>query len=115
MIIILAQSSMLMVVLWHPHESWFWWNYSEKCWILLSGFSSYINDFANILYVELHTIYQGLILAKSLNTIELVCNTDSLHCINLLKGPSMRCHVYVVLIQDVKDLIRQGNVTLSHS
>jgi hypothetical protein len=45
---------------------------------------------------------RGLILAKSLNIIELVCYTDSLHCINHLKGPT-------------KDLIRQGNVTVCHT
>jgi len=46
----------------------------------LSSFSGYINDSSNIMYVEPYAIYHGLILAKSLNTIELVCYTDSLHC-----------------------------------
>ena len=68
----------------------------------LSGFSGYTNDSSDILYAKLHAIYQGLILAKSLNIIELVCYTDSLHCINHLKGPT-------------KGLIRQGNVTVCHT
>jgi len=85
------------------------WNHA---WFYLSGFSGYINDSSDIMYVELFTIYQGLVLAKSLNISDLVCYIDSLRCINLLKGPTMRYHVYVVLIQDVKDTIRQDNVAL---
>jgi len=81
----------------------------------LSGFSGYIHDSSDILYDELYAIYQGLILAKSLNIIELVCYSDSLHCINLLKGPTSKFHVYAVLIQDVKDLIEQNNVIVSHT
>jgi len=81
----------------------------------LSCFSCYINEYFDILYVELRAIYEGLILAKCFNIIELVCYTDFLHCINLLKGPTMRYHVYVVLIQDVKDLIRQCNVTVCYT
>lgn len=80
-----------------------------------SGFSGYINDSSDVMYVERFAIYQGLVLAKSLNITDLVCYTDSLHCINLLKGPTMRYHVYVVLIQDVKDLIRQDNVVVCHT
>jgi len=70
---------------------------------------------SDILYDELYAIYQGLILAKTLDIIELVCYTDSLHCINLLKGLAMRFHVDAVLIQDVKDLIEQSNVIVSHT
>jgi len=81
----------------------------------LSGFSGCINVSSDILYAELYAINHGLIFAKSLNIIELVCYTDSLHCINLLKGPPMRYHVYAVLIQDVKDLIGQSNVIVCHT
>jgi len=54
-------------------------------------------------------------LAKSLNIIELVCYSDSLHDINLLKGPTLKFHVYAVLIQDVKDLIEQNNIIVFHT
>ncbi|MCI37547.1 replication protein A1-like protein, partial [Trifolium medium] len=46
---------------------------------------------------------------------ELVCYSDSLLCINLIKGPIVKYHVYVVLIQDIKELISQSNVTLCHT
>jgi len=81
----------------------------------LSGFPGCNNISYDILYAELYAIYQGLILAKCLNIIELVYYTDSLLCINLLKGPPMRYHVYVVLIQDIKDLIGQSNVIVCHT
>ena len=81
----------------------------------LSSFSGYIHDSSDILYVELYAIYQGLTLAKSLDIVDLVCYSDSLHCINLLKWSAMRYHVYAVLIQDVKDLIDQNNVTICHT
>jgi len=81
----------------------------------LSGFSWYLPDSSDILYAELYAIYQGLILARNLNIDELVCYNDSLHCINLLKGPILSFYVYTVLIQDVKDLMEQNNVTVYHT
>ena len=80
----------------------------------LFGFSGCINVSSDIMYAEFYAIYQGLILAKSLNVIELVCCNDSLHCIDLPKGPPMRYRVYDVLIQDIKDLIGQNNVIVCH-
>ena len=44
-----------------------------------------------------------------------VCYSDSLHCINILNGPPMRFHVYAVLIQDIKELLEQGNVLVNHT
>ncbi|XP_024633938.1 uncharacterized protein [Medicago truncatula] len=83
--------------------------------IYLSGFSEYIPNSSDILYVELYAIYQGLILARNLNIGDLVCYNDSLHCINLLKGPILNFHVYAILIQDVKDLMEQNNVIVYHT
>ena len=87
-------------------------NYAD---FYLSGFAGYINDSSDNLYAELYAIYLSLILAKSLNITELVCYYDSLLCINLLKGPTLRFHVYAVLIQDVKDLIEEYTVTICHT
>jgi len=81
----------------------------------LSGFFDFILDSFDILYGELYAIYQGLILARSLNIDDLVCYSDSLHCINLLKGPNLSFHVYAVLIQNVKDLLEQNNVNFYHT
>jgi hypothetical protein len=75
----------------------------------------YLVFLATLMTLPTYAIYQGLILAKSMNIIELVCYTDSLHCINLPKGPTMRYHVYAILIQDVKDLIGQSNVIVCHT
>ena len=80
----------------------------------LSGFSGYIHNSFDILYAELFTIYQGLLLAKEKNVADLVCYSDSMRCINLIKGPAMKFHNYVVLIQDIKELFVHVNVTICH-
>ncbi|PNX97264.1 S-like ribonuclease [Trifolium pratense] len=40
--------------------------------------------------------------------------SDSLHCVNLIKGPPVKYHIHVVLIQDIKELLSQTNVSLHH-
>lgn len=47
--------------------------------------------------------------------LKLVYYLDSLHCINLIKDLKMMFHVYAVLIEDIKDLIEQINVTIYHT
>lgn len=64
---------------------------------------------------ELLTIYHGLIIAQNLGFVELVCYSDSLVCINLIKGRLEKYHVYVVFIQDIKELLHQSNVTVCHT
>jgi len=51
-------------------------------------------------------------LAKEIDISELVSYSNFLHYINLIKGPNMIFNVNVVLIQDIKDLIKQRNVTI---
>jgi len=68
----------------------------------LSGFSGAILDSSDILLAELLAIYHGLTLAKNLGITEFICYLDSLHYINLINGPIVKYHVYVVLIQDIK-------------
>jgi hypothetical protein len=46
---------------------------------------------------------------------ELVCYSDSLRCVNLIKGPKVKYHIYVVLIQDIKEFVSQTNVYLHHT
>ena len=60
-------------------------------------------------------MYQGLTLAKDLAIDELVYYLNSLLCINLIKDPVVKYHVYVVLIQDIKKLITQSNVIPCHT
>lgn len=81
----------------------------------LSGFSGYIHNSSDILQVELLAIYQGLLLAKSMNIDAIVCYSDSLHGINLIKGLPMKYHVHVVLIQDIKDLLEQNKIIVCHT
>jgi len=81
----------------------------------LSGFSGYIQNSSDILYAELYAIYKGLLLAKEMGITDFVCYSDSLHCINILNGPPMRFHAYVVLIQDIKELLEQGNVMVNYT
>jgi len=54
-------------------------------------------------------------LAKNLEILELVCYFDFLFCVNLLKDPTSRFHVYAVLIQDMKDLMEQSNIIVCHT
>jgi ribonuclease HI len=81
----------------------------------LSGFSGYIQNSSDILYVELYAIYKGLLLAKEMGNADFVCYFDSLHCINILNDPPTRFHAYAVLIQDIKELLEQGNVMVNHT
>jgi len=81
----------------------------------LSAFSGYIQNSSDILYVELYAIYKGLFLVKEMGITDFVCYSNSLHCINILKGPPMRFHAYAVLIQDIKELLEQGNVMVNHT
>jgi hypothetical protein len=81
----------------------------------LSGFSGYIHNSSDILYAKLFSIYQGLLLAKEKNVADLVFYSDSLHYINLIKGPTMKFHSYAMLIQDIKELFDLLNVTICHT
>ena len=54
-------------------------------------------------------------MAKDLGHAEFACYSDSLVCINLINGPIEKYHIYVVLIQDIKYLLHQINVTVSHT
>jgi hypothetical protein len=76
----------------------------------LSAFSGFIPSSDDIILAELSTIYHGLIIAKNLGFVELVCYSDALVCINLINGRQEKYHVYVVLIQDIKELLHQSNV-----
>jgi ribonuclease HI len=77
-----------------------------------SGFIPYSDD---ISLAELSAIYHGITMAKDLGYAEFACYSDSLVCINLINGPIERYHIYVVLIQDIKHLLNQINVTVSHT
>lgn len=50
-----------------------------------------------------------------MNIDELVCYSDSLHCVKLIKDPQVRYHIHDVLIQDIKELLSQTNVSLYHT
>jgi hypothetical protein len=68
----------------------------------LAGFSVFIPESPDILFVELYDIYKGLLLARDMNIDELVCYSDSLYCVNLIKDPQVKYHIHAVLIQDIK-------------
>jgi hypothetical protein len=81
----------------------------------LLGFSDFIQGSLDILPTELFAIYQGVILVKNIVIDELFCYSDSLHSINLIRGPNIKYHVYVELIQDIKKLFPQSDITLCHT
>jgi ribonuclease HI len=78
----------------------------------LAGFSGFISETSDILFVELFAIYKGLLLARDMGIDALVCYSDSLHCVNLINGSQVKFHVNAVLIQDIKELLSQTNVSL---
>ncbi|PNX84295.1 replication A1-like protein [Trifolium pratense] len=51
----------------------------------LVGLSCFIHGSFDILPAELYDIYKGLLLAKDTSIDELVCYSDSLHSVNLIK------------------------------
>ncbi|MCI63961.1 kinase-like protein, partial [Trifolium medium] len=55
--------------------------------------------------VDLYAIYQGLSLAIDVKIEELLCYSDSLHCINLITGLNVKYHVHAVLIQDIRSCL----------
>jgi len=81
----------------------------------LAGFSGTISHSQDILFVELTTLYQGLMLAISFNYEELACYSDFLLTVNLIKDDLNHFHVYVVIIQNIKDLMSSRNFSLHHS
>lgn len=46
---------------------------------------------------------------------ELVCYSDSLLSINLITGQASKYHAYVILVQDIKDLLSSRNFSIQHS
>ncbi|GAU36732.1 hypothetical protein TSUD_318300 [Trifolium subterraneum] len=92
-----------------------WNSDNHPCVILnVDGFSGFIQNSPDILLAELYAIFHGLTLAKDMNFDTLICSSDSLHCINLIKGPNIQFHVHAVLIQDIKDMLSHNNITISH-
>jgi len=79
----------------------------------LSGFSGFINNSQDILFVELTTLHQGLILAISLNCGNLACYSDSLLAVNLIRDDLPRYHVYDVLVNNIKDILNSRNFFFS--
>jgi len=87
---------------------------NDTC-LFLAGFSGFIPGLDDILLGELSAIYHGLIMAKDLGYAELACYSDSLACINLINGPIDGYHIYDVLIQDIKQMLQQTNIMVSHT
>jgi ribonuclease HI len=83
--------------------------------LFLAGFSGFIPGSDDILLGELSAINHGLTTTKDLGYAELACYSDSLACINLINGPIERYHIYVVLIQDIKQMLQQTNIVVSHT
>jgi hypothetical protein len=64
------------------------------------------------LLAELYAIYEVLLLAKDMGIVELICYSDSLHHVNLVKGFQVKHHIHAVLIQDIRKLLFQTIVSL---
>jgi hypothetical protein len=86
--------------------------------IIRNTFGHYLAGFiqgsSNILLAEVYVIYKSLFLANDMNIDELVYS-DFLHCVNFIKGPQVRYHIHIVLIQSIMLLFSQTNVSLYHT
>ncbi|XP_045821683.1 uncharacterized protein LOC123914526 [Trifolium pratense] len=82
---------------------------------LIRNSSGFIHGSSDIMLAKLYVIYHGLILAKDMAIEDLICYSDSLHCINLIKGSISKFHVHAVLIQDINKLLSHNNVSLYHT
>lgn len=79
------------------------------------GFSGSLPSSSDILEAELTAILHGLIVAKDMETVELICYSDSLLSINLITDNPSKFHVHAVLIQEIKDKLAQLNCLLLHT
>jgi len=78
----------------------------------LSTFSGMISHSDDILLAELIAIYNGLRMAIDMGIDDLTCYLDSLLFINLIKGDTPHYHIYVVLIQDIKNMLTFNNFSV---
>jgi len=46
---------------------------------------------------------------------DLACYSNSLLSVNLIKGDTPHYHIYVVLIQDIKDMLASNNFSVHHT
>lgn len=83
--------------------------------LFISGLSSFILTSTDILLAELTIIHQDLNLAIELNVTDLMCYSDSLIVVHFIKNDTPRFHIYVVLIQNIKDLLVDRNISLHHT
>jgi len=89
--------------------------FRDRTGTFIVGYSGSITHSQDILFAELTALYQGLRLTISFNCEELTCYSDSLLVVNLIKEELNQFHVYVVLIQNIKDIMSSRNYYLHHS
>lgn len=81
----------------------------------MSGFSGFIGISYN-LHVELFAMLQGLILAWNACLRNLICYTNSLNVITLIREQLPPFHKYAVIVQDIHDLLqRNWEVVIRHT
>ena len=81
----------------------------------ISGFSRFITNSFDILFVELFVIFNGLSMVRTLGITDFVCYSDPLYSVSLINGPPMKFHVNTTLIQDIKDLIIHNNTSILYT
>jgi hypothetical protein len=81
----------------------------------IAGFSGLIEGSSDILYAELYAIYKSLLLVKDRSIDELVYYSNSLYCAHFIKGPKVKCQIHAMLIQDMKELLSQPNISPYHT
>ncbi|XP_024640517.1 uncharacterized protein [Medicago truncatula] len=99
----------------NPQRSEFGGLLRKNAGLFVYGLSGNIANAFDILLAELHAIFQGLRMVSDMGISDFVCYSDSLHYVSLINDPSMRFHVYVTLIQNIKDLIITSKASVFHT
>jgi len=98
-----------------PQRAGFGGIIGNPTWFFLWDFHGFITNSDDILFDELSAIYHGLLMARDMDIIDFVCYSNSLLCTNLINGRSSKFHICVTLIQDIKDLLSQSNISIIHT
>ena len=83
--------------------------------LFMSGYSGFIPSSSDILQAELTAIYHGISISFDMGITDMVIYSDSLRYIKLITDNNSQFHLHVVLIQDIRDMLFQGNYSVHHT
>lgn len=81
----------------------------NSSYVWRASLSRHNSESTYILQVEFHVIHHDLSLVKSMSIHNSVCYTASSLWIKLIESSSNKFHKHVVLIQDIKNMLRENS------